>query len=325
MAHSVTRPVLPHGIAQFGNDGLPLTIEQQTSSYNRDAAYTPMTSWKLTLSYDGTTFHGWQVQPGLPTVQGTLAEAIKFVTGEQLLPQGSGRTDAGVHAFGQVASFAIQARIPASNLCRALNRALPPNIRVLNAEITQPDFHARHSATSKSYEYRIFQRKNETIHEHTPVERICSPFQASFVWDCRWKLKLKPMQCAAAVLCGTHDFTSFSAVDPDSRQRNEAQSRPNPIKTIYASQIDRDDALIVYRVTGSGFLHHMVRNIVGTLVEIGRGSLDVQEIHRILAARDRSAAGPTAPAQGLFLLSVDYKTPAAQILPTEQRRCHELG
>jgi tRNA pseudouridine38-40 synthase len=275
---------------------------------------TEATTWKLTLAYDGGPFRGWQVQPGEPTVQGTLAAVIERVTGEAVLPQGSGRTDAGVHALGQVASFSLAARIPAANLLRALNRALPPAVRILSAEPVPAGFHARHSAVGKTYEYRIFERRIRVpsrggiarVAENATQERICSPFLAPFAWDCRWPLELAPMQQAAALLVGTHDFTSFAATDPDLTQRSEAVSAPNPVKTICASTVVREGGLLRYRVTGSGFLHHMVRNIVGTLVEVGRGSLGPAEIPRILAARDRAAAGPTAPAHGLYLVAVEY-------------------
>lgn len=257
------------------------------------------------MSYDGTAFHGWQVQPGLRTVQGNLASALQEITGERVLPQGSGRTDAGVHALGQVASFALDAPIPAPNLLRALNRTLPSNIRVLAAEKVPTNFHARHSAFSKTYEYRIFERKRSPGGE-VEEERVCSPFLASFAWDCRWSLSLDLMQQAAAHLCGTHDFSSFAASDPDLAQRSNPGSGVNPVKTIYTSEVRRTGEVLTYRIIGSGFLHHMVRNIVGTLVEVGRGSLTPEDIPLILAARDRSAAGPTAPPQGLFLVEVDY-------------------
>jgi tRNA pseudouridine38-40 synthase len=264
------------------------------------------TNWKLTLSYDGGPFRGWQVQPGLPTVQGTLAAAIEQVTSEAVLPQGSGRTDAGVHALGQVATFALGVPIPAENLLRALNRALPAAIRVLSAEVASEGFHARHSARGKTYEYRIFERRTQMAAANSAVERVCSPFLAPYAWDCRWPLQMEPMQEAAALLCGTHDFTSFAASDPDLSERTEGQGAPNPVKTIHASAFARGEGLLVYRVRGSGFLHHMVRNIVGTMVDVGRGALEPREIERILGARDRSAAGPTAPAQGLFLVGVEY-------------------
>jgi len=263
-----------------------------------------MTHWKITLSYDGTGFHGWQVQPGLPTVQGTLAAALEQMTGEQVLPQGSGRTDAGVHALGQVASFAMEAAIPAENLLRALNRSLPQSVRVLRAEAVPESFHARHSALRKTYEYRIFERGVEGA-------SVCSPFLAPYVWDCRWRLDLQRMRAAAAMLCGTLDFTSFAAVDPEVSQREDTVADgPNPVKTVFSSCVAREDGLLRYRVTGSGFLHHMVRNIVGTLVEVGRGQMEAAAIPGILAACDRSAAGPTAPAQGLFLVGVDYAVTA---------------
>jgi tRNA pseudouridine38-40 synthase len=255
-----------------------------------------MTHWKVTLSYDGTGFHGWQVQPGLATVQGTLAAALEQTTGERVLPQGSGRTDAGVHALGQVASFALEAAIPAENLLRALNRSLPQSVRVLGAEVVAESFHARHSAVRKTYEYRIFER----------AEGVCSPFLAPYVWDCRWRLELEAMREAAAMLCGTQDFTSFAAVDADVAMREGGVEGPNPVKTVFASCVVREEGLLRYRVTGSGFLHHMVRNIVGTLVDVGRGQMDAAGMRGILAARDRAAAGPTAPAQGLFLVGVEY-------------------
>jgi tRNA pseudouridine38-40 synthase len=261
-----------------------------------------MTFWKILLSYDGTAFHGWQVQPGRPTVQGTLAAVLERMTGERVLPQGSGRTDAGVHALAQVASFALAAPLPAENLMRALNRSLPESVRVLRVEAVDESFHARHRAVRKTYEYRIFERRVDGLDE----ERICSPFVAPYVWDCRWALRVELMAWAAAMFCGTHDFTSFAAVDPAMGQREGMVAGPNPVKTLFASTVMREEGLLRYRVTGSGFLHHMVRNIVGTLVEVGRGSLRGEEMERILAARDRAAAGPTAPAQGLFLVDVEY-------------------
>jgi tRNA pseudouridine38-40 synthase len=271
-----------------------------------------MTFWKIILSYDGTAFHGWQVQPGRPTVQGTLAAALEKMTGERVLPQGSGRTDAGVHALAQVASVALEAEIPAENLLRALNQALPQSIRVWRVERVSEEFHARRSAERKSYEYRIFERRVNAADDITVEEKICSPFLAPYVWDCRWVIDVDRMSQAAGMLVGAHDFTSFAASDPELGQREERAAGPNPVKTIFASTVEREDGLVRYRVTGSGFLHHMVRNIVGTLVEIGRGSLPVEEMERVLAARARSAAGPTAPAQGLFLVSVAYDEAGAE-------------
>jgi tRNA pseudouridine38-40 synthase len=275
-----------------------------------------MPLWKTILAYDGSSFHGWQVQPGLPTVQGTLAEAILNVTGESVLPQGSGRTDTGVHALGQVASFSIAVPIPQSNLHRALNRALPPSIRIHSLEIAPAGFHARHSAIQKTYEYRIFPaRPFPPPLDPDEMPRICSPMLAPYVWDCHHQLDLATLQNAADAVRGIHDFTSFAAVDPDLPTRAEfARSGnccadPDPlasIRTIHRSAWEQRGDLLIYTVTGNGFLHHMVRNLVGTFVEAARGQIDAETISTILAARNRSAAGPTAPARGLFLVEVMY-------------------
>ncbi len=285
-----------------------------------------MPLWKSILSYDGTHLHGWQIQPRLPTVQGHLADALAQITGERTLPQGSGRTDAGVHALGQVASFSLSAPIPAANLHRALNRILPPSIRILSLTPASPPFYARHSAASKTYEYRIFPRRSLSIDAgrqpratpHLP-ERICSPMLAPFVWDCPLPLHLPSMQQAASQILGTHDFTSFAAANSAALDRSTPphlpydphpdypDTPPTPCRTIYASTwTHADDDLLVYRITGSGFLHHMVRNLVGTFVLAGSGRLSPESIPAILSARTRSAAGPTAPARGLFLVEVLY-------------------
>jgi tRNA pseudouridine38-40 synthase len=268
-----------------------------------------MQHWKTILTYDGTPFHGWQIQPQLPTVQGTLAQAIAHVTGETVLPQGSGRTDTGVHALAQVASFSISAPIPAANLHHALNRALPSSIRILSIEPAPASFHARHSVLRKTYEYRIFPKTGPS--HLFAAGSICSPMLAPFVWDCRWPLDLERMQQAAPHLLGEHDFTSFAASDPDLATRigaleGEADGQKDAVRTIFDSRWEQKDDLYVYRVTGSGFLHHMVRNLVGTFVDIGARRLAADAIPDILAVRNRAAAGPTAPARGLFLVSVEY-------------------
>jgi len=293
-----------------------------------------MSHWKLTLAYDGTPYRGWQVQPNLPTIQGLLADAIHRTVGQRVLPQGSGRTDAGVHALGQVASFTLDANIPEANLHRALNRCLPPSIRVLAVEAVPPTFHARHSALSKTYQYRIFPQCPAPPNN---VEYICPPTLAPYVWSCPWPLDLSALNQAAAHVLGTHDFTSFAAVDPDLTTRSQpamesgAPSYPvssdrvgyshsartalpfldpdlshSPIRTITHSQWHIDDGLFFYRVTANGFLHHMVRNLVGTFVQCGAHRLDPASIPTLLAAHDRTITGPTAPASGLFLISVDY-------------------
>jgi tRNA pseudouridine38-40 synthase len=263
-----------------------------------------MRHWKLKVAYDGTPYNGWQIQPGLPTIQGTLAQALHRITGETVLPQGSGRTDTGVHAIGQVASVSLASPIPASNLQRALNHILPGSIRIVSLEEVSSDFHARHSARRKTYEYRI------------APHPVCPPTLAPFVWNCTWPLDLVAMQQGAAHVVGTHDFASFAATDQDLATRNTSKedddeiSAATPpkttIRTIFASTWHREGDLVVYRVNGSGFLHHMVRNLVGTFVDVGRGRTSPSDIPAILAARSRSSAGPTAPPQGLFLLEVDY-------------------
>jgi len=259
--------------------------------------------FKLTLAYDGTDFSGWQVQPGQTTIQGQLQAALGRITGEAPLPQGSGRTDAGVHALAQVASFSLNAPIPPDNLLRALNRTLPAAIRILEARTVRSTFHARHGAVAKTYEYRIFR------------QRICPPFLARYVHPCIWPLDPEILDRAAADLAGEHDFFSFAATDPDVSNRdlpspNEVQQPCSTIRTIYSSAWERQQTqageLFVYRVRGNGFLHHMVRNLVGTMLEMGRGMFAPDAIPKILAARNRSAAGPTAPARGLFLHSVEY-------------------
>jgi len=250
-----------------------------------------MRNFKLTLAYDGSGYSGWQVQPDAATIQEALASAIGRVTGEKVLPQGSGRTDAGVHALGQVASFALQSPIPPDGLIIALNDTLPPSIRVLEAEVVPPGFHARKSARAKTYRYRMYRGA------------ICPPFLARYVWHYPYPLNEEEMQKAAAFVIGEHDFTSFAAVDPEQQRDGEAVSK---VRTIFSSSWERQPEEFVYTVRGSGFLHHMVRNLVGTFVLVGKGSLQPQDISRILAERNRSAAGATVPASGLYLVNVEY-------------------
>jgi tRNA pseudouridine38-40 synthase len=249
-----------------------------------------MRNLKITLAYDGFDFHGWQVQPGLSTVQGLLGAAIERVTGERLLPQGSGRTDAGVHALAQVASCAIESHIPTANLVVALNDVLPKSVRVLAIEEAAPEFHARASAKAKTYRFRIWRGA------------ICSPFLARYVYHHPYPLQEGAMAEAAAAVVGQHDFTSFAAVDPE---RGQEQEVPN-VRTVFSSEWGREGEEMVYTVRGNGFLHHMVRNLVGTFLLVGKGTLRPEDVTWILETRNRSAAGPTAPAQGLYLVSVEY-------------------
>ena len=264
-------------------------------------------TWKLILAYDGAEFRGWQVQPGESTIQGELQAALGRVTGEAPLPQGSGRTDAGVHALAQVASFALQAKIPPQNLQRALNRTLPPSIRVLESKTVPSTFHARHSTVAKTYEYRVFRGA------------ICPPFLARYVYACPWPMDVENLQTSARFFEGEHNFLSFAATDPDLASRGPRSAAEHdqnlrvptaPVRTIFSStwEQQRTEAggLLIYRVRGSGFLHHMVRNLVGTMLDVGRGHLELSQLPSILVARSRAAAGPTAPARGLFLHSVEY-------------------
>jgi tRNA pseudouridine38-40 synthase len=251
-----------------------------------------MRNLKVTLAYDGADFSGWQVQPDAPTIQGTLASAIGRITGEKVLPQGSGRTDAGVHALAQVATFSTESPVPAQNFLKALNDILPASVRVLEVTEAPSDFHARHSAQAKTYRYRIYR------------ESICPPFLARYVWHYPYPLDEDAMVSAAAMLVGRHDFTSFAAVDPE-RGRDDAPA--SNVREIFSSGWARQRDELVYTVRGSGFLHHMVRNLVGTFILVGKGTLRAQELTRILEARDRSSAGATAPANGLYLVNVEYQ------------------
>ena len=273
--------------------------------FSRDTVQiTAMQVWKLTLAYDGTPYFGWQVQPGLATVQGTVADAIHGITRERVLPQGSGRTDTGVHALGQVASFALETPIPPESFRRALNRRLPGSIRVVSAEHAPEDFHARHWAVAKTYEYRVF-----PLHERPWVEgeerdeRICPPTLAPFCWACPWALELAALNQAAEQVVGEHDFTSFAASDP--RGSNPVLT---PVRRVWSSRWTAEGETLVYRVRGSGFLHHMVRNLVGTFVLAGSGRISPKAMGPMLAARSRSVTGPTSPASGLFLVNVEYGT-----------------
>jgi len=251
----------------------------------------PTRNLKLVLAYDGSEFSGWQVQPDCSTVQGTLASAIGRITGEKVLPQGSGRTDAGVHALAQVATFTTESSVPAENLVKALNDILPASIRVLEAHEVPPNFHARKSALGKTYRYRIYRGP------------ICPPFFARYVWHYPYALDEAAMARAAGLIVGEHDFTSFAAVDPE---RGREEEDVNNVRRIVASNWKRVGEELVYTVRGSGFLHHMVRNLVGTFILVGKATLQPDEVTRILQAKDRSAAGATAPGSGLYLVQVDY-------------------
>ncbi len=272
---------------------------------SKPASKDGMRNLKLILSYDGSDFAGWQVQPDAATVQGTLASAIGRITGEKVLPQGSGRTDAGVHALAQVATFVTESSVPATNFVKALNDILPLSVRVLEAQEVSADFHARKSARAKTYRYRICR------------EVICPPFLARYVWHYPYPLDEEAMIRAAALVEGEHDFTSFAAVDPERRpgvllgfEGKENATEPTVpltnIRRIVSSTWERQGSEFLYTVRGSGFLHRMVRNLVGTFILVGKRTLQIEDVTRILEARNRAAAGATAPASGLFLVGVEY-------------------
>ncbi len=265
---------------------------------------------KLILSYDGSEFAGWQVQPGRATVQGTLASAIGRLSGENVLPQGSGRTDAGVHALAQVATFITVSPIPVENWVVALNDILPASIRVLDVSEAAGGFHARKSARAKTYRYRMYRGA------------VCPPFLARYVWHFPYPLDEAAMMASAGVVVGEHDFTSFAAGDPERVERialnleengcrgaspgNVPTVATSNVRQIFSSGWAREGGEFIYTICGSGFLHHMVRNLVGTFMLVGKGTVSLSDLERVLAARERSAAGPTAPASGLFLVSVEY-------------------
>jgi len=236
---------------------------------------------RFTLAYDGGGFHGWQVQPGLPTIQGTLEAILSGMEGQPVRVDGSGRTDAGVHALAQVAAFTIENPIPLPNLQRAANRLLPPAIRVLSVEQVPPDFHPRFDAKAKTYEYRIFRGD------------VCDPFEWRYVYHHPYPLDERRMAECARRFEGEHDFSAFAAADD-----RDAEGK-SKVRTIYSSVLDTGSRRMVYRVRGSGFLKHMVRNLVGTLIEAGRGNLPE-------APAFPARSGATAPAKGLFLVKVEY-------------------
>jgi tRNA pseudouridine38-40 synthase len=242
---------------------------------------------RFEVAYDGTDFHGWQVQPGLATIQGVLEEIIGGMEGAPVHVAGSGRTDAGVHAYAQVAAVTIGNRIPIDNFRRAVNRLLPPSVRINRVAEVDARFHPRFDARRKTYEYRIFR------------EEVLSPFEQRFVTHHPFPLDEAAMAEAAPLLEGQHDFTSFASSDP-------AEATASKVRCVFSSQVRRNGALLTFRVTGSGFLKHMVRNIVGVLVEVGKGNLSNFDVQARLNPHNAILPGPSMPACGLFLVSVEY-------------------
>jgi tRNA pseudouridine38-40 synthase len=301
-----------------------------------------MAHFKITLAYDGTGFVGWQRQASGTSIQGLLEDALRELEGREVTVIGAGRTDAGVHALGQVASFSLEREIDAGVLVRAVNARLPPSVRVWSARQVPAGFHARFGARAKSYRYRI---------SNGPV---ISPFDRQFAWHIAGRLDIDAMSEAAGRLEGRHDFAAFQAAGSqvattertvtksrivattdaeDAGDHSHLVARPAPVRSPRSgsrpltiddgtnvqrpTRVDagfdpgdlrvlRGERLIVYEITGDGFLRHMVRNIVGSLVEIGLGRRAAPSMDALIAARDRSAAGPAAPARGLFLVTVEY-------------------
>jgi len=260
-----------------------------------------MRNIKLTLSYDGTDFSGWQIQPGQPTIQGALADVLEKLTQSRPAIHGAGRTDAGVHAAGQVANFNTESAITAGEFQHAFNSLLPSSIRVVASEEAAPDFHARWSAVAKSYRYRIFRG------------RIVPPFVCRYVLHDPYPLDFAAMAEAARRFEGEHDFTTFAA----STGSEEEDRERTTIRTIHRSQLLRTkevsspgaDEEWVYVVRGKSFLRYMVRKMVGTLVEVGRGKRTPDDIPKLLEMRDRSKSGATMPPHGLCMAEVEYAKP----------------
>jgi tRNA pseudouridine38-40 synthase len=269
-----------------------------------------MRNFKLTLAYDGSEFHGWQIQPGRATIQGALSEVAGKLTGEKVIVHGAGRTDAGVHALGQVANFRTRSALDAGEFQRAFNALLPPAIRVLLAEEVAPDFHARWQAQAKTYQYRIYRG------------RVVSPFAWRYVLHYPFPLDEEAMARAARLFEGEHDFTSFAA----SSGSEDAARERSPIRLVFRSELlhhapespaDLAPATLanprgpelVYLVRGRSFLRHMVRKIAGTLLDVGRRRFHPEDIPALFELHDRSRSGPTLPPHGLYLVSVEYSEP----------------
>jgi tRNA pseudouridine38-40 synthase len=249
-----------------------------------------MATFKLTVAYDGTGFVGWQRQAAGTSIQGLLEEALSAIDGGEVVVTGAGRTDAGVHASGQVASASLKRAIAPDALRRAINAHLPPAVRVLAAATVSETFHPRFHARAKTYRYRIWNAE------------VLSPFERHFAWHVPAPiLNLELMAAAAARFIGRRDFAAMQAAGSGIHRTD---------RTVLTSRIARgpDPALLVYEITGNGFLRHMVRNIVGTLMEVGRGRRPATWVDEVLASKDRARGGPTAPAEGLFLAGVEFES-----------------
>lgn len=241
---------------------------------------------RLIVSYDGTNYCGWQIQPNGNTIEGELNRALSELLGEKIIVSGASRTDAGVHSCGNVAVFDTTARMPAEKISYALNQRLPEDIVVQCSQTVLPDFHPRHVKSKKTYEYRILNREFRD-----PNRRLDTYFYYRH-------LDVHAMRVAAGYLVGEHDFKSFCSI--------HAQVETT-VRRIYALTVDKKEDIITIRITGNGFLYNMVRIIAGTLIRVGTGEYKPEQIPEILAAKDREMAGPTAPAHGLTMIGIEYE------------------
>ncbi len=252
-----------------------------------------MRYFKLIIAYDGTDFHGWQMQSNKPTIQGEIVNVLRRITLENVHLHGAGRTDAGVHALGQIGSFRTQSTLSAGEFQRALNALLPPTIRIVAAEEVGPDFNARWSARGKVYRYRLYRG------------RVVPPMLWRYVLHYPFPLDEDAMRDASARFVGVHDFASFAASTGSEEDDKERSTE----REIYATELVRspDREELVFTVRGRSFLRYMVRKIVGTLLDVGRGKLKPDDIDRLYELKDRSKSGPTVPPQGLCMVSVELE------------------
>ncbi len=252
-----------------------------------------MRYFKLTIAYDGTDFHGWQIQAEKPTIQGEIVSVLKRLTQEHVYLHGAGRTDAGVHALGQVGSFRTQSALSAEEFQRALNALLPQAIRIVGSEEVGPDFDARWSARGKIYRYRIYRGK------------VVPPMIWRYVLHYPFPLDEEAMRDAAARFAGTHDFASFAASSGSEEDDKERSTEREIFSTELLRTVDNEE--LVFTVRGRSFLRYMVRKMVGTLLDVGRGRLKPDDIDRLYELRDRSKSGPTVPPQGLVMVEVQHE------------------
>jgi tRNA pseudouridine38-40 synthase len=244
-----------------------------------------VTNFKAVIQYDGTNYSGWQIQPNNVTIQGTIQQILHKITEEKITIHASGRTDAGVHALGQVASFKIEKVMKASSLQSALNSLLPQDIRIIHLSEAPDEFNAQYNANSKEYQYQIFSGK------------VLSPFLYRYFYHLSIELDIAEMKKAAKKFIGEHDFSAFKSAESTCK---------NYIRKVFQSDIVSNKDIIYYIVVANGFMHYMVRTMVGTLIEVGRGKIPAEQIEEIITSKNRAKAGATAPPQGLFLIKANY-------------------